>query len=58
MAVVVAPAAWMPPPAVAEAPLNVCTSAPAGVMAIRLLKTSGQSMAELSTEARRATPAE
>ncbi len=38
-------------------PWNVSTWAPAGVIEMRLPNTRGQSMAELSTEARRFTPA-
>ena len=44
--------------AVTDAPLNVWTSALAGVMAISWLRATGQSTAEPRTEARRATPAE
>ena len=40
------------------APLNVWTLALAGVIEIRWLRASGQSTAELRTDARRATPAE
>ena len=38
-------------------PVNDCTFAVEGVIEIRLPRTSGQSTAELSTEARRLTPA-
>jgi hypothetical protein len=58
---VVAPAdveAPVPDVPVVEDPLNDWTSAPGGVMEIRFPRARGQSTAEPSTEARRATPAE
>ncbi len=46
-----------PPPVVTAAPSKAWTLAFAGVIEINVLRASGQSMAELMTEARRVTPA-